>query len=259
MRIVVIGAAGMVGREVVEALDTSHELQLVDCQAVTGRQVSIADISVLPVDGEPGDWRELFTGADVVVHLGEDPRPHADWQRVLHNNIVGTWNVLWTAAEQGISRVVYASSHWAVHLLQLESNSSLADGSKIGTRVTPRPDTPYGAAKVAGETLGRMLVDTGKLQSFVAARIGWYDPKPPDTERYRQYGISGNDIRDLFRRCVEVDFTGSHIVYGISNVDDGPFDMSDSCSLLDWEPAGLVGAARQDLSIGIHESPGKIE
>jgi len=259
VRIVITGAAGIVGREVVESLDVSHELRLVDHRVIAGRQALIADISVLPVDGDSGDWRELFTGADVIVHLGEDPRPHADWRRILHNNIVGTWNVFWTAAEQGISRVVYASSHWAVHLLELESNSPLADGSKIGTRVTPRPDTPYGAAKVDGETLGRMLVDTGKLQSFMTVRIGWYDPEPPDTERYRQYGISGPDIRGLFRRCVEADFTGSHIVYGVSNISNGPFDMSDTCSLLDWEPAGLDGVVQQDPPISVHESQGTTE
>jgi nucleoside-diphosphate-sugar epimerase len=238
MRIAVTGAAGIVGREVVRALEASHELRLVDCQPVAGQQTLLADISKLPADGDPHAWTDAFAGADVVVHLAEDPRPESDWQRVLHNNIVGTWNVLWTAAEQGVRRVVYASSHWAVHLLQLESGSSLADGSQIGTRVMPRPDTPYGAAKVGGETLGRMLVDTGKLQSFVAVRVGWYHPAPPDTERYRQYGMSGSDVRHLFQRCVEAEFAGFHTVYGTSNISDGPFDMSDTCRLLDWEPAG---------------------
>ena len=182
MRIVVTGAAGGVGREVVEALDASHDLRLVDCQPIPDRQAILADISKLPAASDPETWTDAFSDADVVVHLAEDPRPHADWQRVLHNNIVGTWNVLWTAAEQGVRRVIYASSHWAVHLLQPESGSAIVHEGRIGTRVIPRPDTPYGAAKVAGETLGRMLVDIGELQTFVAVRIGHYHPEapPPD-------------------------------------------------------------------------------
>ncbi len=239
MHVVVTGAAGLVGREVVQALDVSHELWLVDCQPVPGRQALRADISKLPAADDPQGWPNAFAGADVVVHLAEDPRPQADWHRVLHNNIVGTWNVLWTAAGHGVRRIVYASSHWAVHLLQPESGSALARDGQIGTGVTPRPDTPYGAAKVAGETLGRMLVDTGKLQTFVAVRIGHYDPKPPDDDHYRHYGISRADIRELFRRCVEGKFTGFHVVYGASDVSAGPFDLSDTCRLLDWEPGGL--------------------
>ena len=58
-------------------------------------------------------------------------------------------------------------------------------------------------------------------------------------ERFREYGISGADLRELFRRCVEGAFTGFHTVYGVSNLNDAPFDMSDTCRLLDWEPAGL--------------------
>jgi NAD+ dependent glucose-6-phosphate dehydrogenase len=239
MHVVVTGAAGGVGREVMEALGAVHDLRPVDCQPVPERQALLADISKLPAAGDPHAWTDAFTGADVVVHLAEDPRPQADWQRVLHNNIVGTWNVLWTAAEHGVRRVVYASSHWAVRLLQPESGSAFVCERRIGSGVIPRPDTPYGAAKVAGETLGRMLVDIRKLQTFVAVRIGYYHPAPPDDAHYRQYGISGTDIRELFRRCVEGEFAGFHVVYGASDVAAAPFDLSDTCRLLDWEPAGL--------------------
>lgn len=239
MRIAVTGAAGIVGREVVEALASSHELVLIDCEPVVGRKALRADVSVLPTTGDPDAWTDAFAGVDVVVHLAEDPYPQAYWQRVLHNNVVGTWNVLWTAAEQTVNRVVYASSHWAVRLLELESGSSFANGGKIGSQVTPRPDTPYGAAKVGGELLGRMLVDTGRLYSFVAVRIGSYHPAPTELERYREIGMSKADMRSLFLRCVEADYNGYHVVYGASNLTAGPFDMSDTCSLLNWRPEGL--------------------
>lgn len=239
MRVVVTGSAGIVGSEVLNALDGPHDLRLIDHRPVPGHTALRADISKLPAAVDHHGWTNAFAGADVVVHLAEDPRPQADWQRVLHNNIVGTWNVLWTAAGHGVSRIVYASSHWAVHLLQPESGSKLVSDRKIGSGVAARPDTPYGAGKVAGETLGRMLVDIGKLQTFVAVRIGHYTPAAPDDARYRQYGISGTDIRELFRRCVEGEFAGYHVVYGASNVDATPFDLSNTCRLLDWEPAGL--------------------
>jgi uronate dehydrogenase len=241
MQVVITGAAGDVGREIVRALEGSHDLRLLDCRPMQDRRALRADVSHLPEAGDPTDWTALMADAGAVVHLAEDPRPHAHWQRVLHNNIVGTWNVLWSAADRNVRRLIYASSHWAVHLLQPESRSALVSGERIGSRVTPRPDTPYGAAKVAGETLGRMLVDTGRADTFVAVRIGHYHPEPRllDAARYRCYGISGVDLRELFRRCVEADIAGFHVVYGISNPAAAPFDMTYTSELLDWQPAGL--------------------
>ncbi|RME60421.1 MAG: NAD-dependent epimerase/dehydratase family protein, partial [Caldilineae bacterium] len=50
-------------------------------------------------------------GIDVVVHLAADPSPRADFYgSLLDNNIKGAYNIFRAAADQGCSRVVYASS-----------------------------------------------------------------------------------------------------------------------------------------------------
>lgn len=240
MRVVVTGAAGVVGREVVAELARDHDLCLIDREPIVGRPALRANLCDDPAIGGTPEWAKAFSGADVIVHLAVDADCGSDWRHVLHSNIVMCWNVIWTAAEHHVPRVVYASSHWAVRLLEPESGSSLATDRRIDAQVTPRPDTPYGAAKVCAEALGRMLVDIGKLQSFLAIRIGSYAPQPPDTEHYRQMGMTGADLRSLFRRSVEAEFTGFHVIYGSSNVQDGPFEMSETCRLLDWTPARSV-------------------
>ena len=59
-----------------------------------------------------------------------------------------------------------------------------------------------------------MFVDEQKLRSFVAVRIGSYNPVFPDDEELRTRWIGTDDIRSLFRRCIEAEFTGFHVVYG---------------------------------------------
>jgi hypothetical protein len=75
-----------------------------------------------------------------------------------------------------------------------------------------------------------------KLISFAAARIGWYHPSPPKTEDYYRLAIGQDDLRSLFRRCVEAEFEGFHVVYGVSAQKISPYDLSHTRQLLSWEP-----------------------
>jgi hypothetical protein len=84
-----------------------------------------------------------------------------------------------------------------------------------------------------------MLVDERKLDSFVAVRLGWYHPDPPKIEAYKKLGIKAQDLRSLFRRCVEADFSGFHVVYGVSAQPISPYDLSYTRRLLSWEPGDL--------------------
>jgi NAD+ dependent glucose-6-phosphate dehydrogenase len=251
MRVVITGAAGKIGREVVDELSKSHELRLIDCTPVPGRTSVIANLAKCHnrtkagliktlLFGTPG-WWDAFAGAEIVIHLAEDPSSEASWQRVLHNNIQATWNVLQAAVQHQVRRVIYASSSWAVKALELELAPAcyLLDGPKIGSEAQPRPKNPYAIGKACAEITGRMFVDERKLDSFVAVRLGWYHPDPPKNEAYRKLGIGAQDLRSLFRRCVEADFSGFHVVYGVSAQPISPYDLSYTRRLLSWEPGDL--------------------
>lgn len=249
MRVVITGAAGRIGRQLVEELAGKHQLCLIDRVSIPRQDSCVADLGqrsgrsgwrmCLPWKTRP--WSELLVGCDVVVHLAANIKPRAPWDKVLPDNIQGTWNVIEAAAHHHVPSVIFASSNWAVKAVEqrLAPNCYLPDGPKISSDVDPHPITPYGVSKAFGEIAGRMLVDEGRLRSFVAVRIGNYNLRPPEKELLRTRWIGADDIRSLFRRCVEAEFQGFHVVYGVSAQPEVPYDLAYTSRLLSWKPQQL--------------------
>jgi UDP-glucose 4-epimerase len=245
MHVVITGAAGRIGREMVEELSSAHELCLIDKRAAAGIASITADLSKTRRPfykrwrSDPGvSWIECMKGADAVVHLAAEASPEASWQRVVRNNIEATWNVCEAAARHHVPRVVFASSNYAVKALEKELAPACyaVGGPKIGSHAAPRPLTPYGISKAAGEFVGQTFVAQKKLLSFVAVRIGAFGALPPKGPPWRNLWIGVRDIRNLLHRCVEADFSGFEVVYGVSAQPTAPYDLSRTRHLLCWEP-----------------------
>jgi NAD+ dependent glucose-6-phosphate dehydrogenase len=252
MRIVITGAAGQIGSQLVEELSGFHEICLIDLRPMKGRDFIIGDLSRPAAGGDwrrwlkskPERWSDVFEGAQVVIHLAANIDPAAPWESVLPNNIQATWNVVHAAAAHGVPRVVFASSNWAVKALEekLAPACYQPGGPKIDSGTAPFPMTAYGLSKSFGELAGGMFVEERKLETFIAVRIGHYAPNPPQDEIVRTRWIGAEDIRSLFRRCVEVDLKGFHVVYGASAQTTAPYDLSHTCKVLSWSPAQLLPA-----------------
>jgi uronate dehydrogenase len=246
MRVVISGAAGRIGVQMVEELE-EHELRLIDRVPVPQRKSIIADLAVNHAGAlrrpwwrfGSASWIDSFEEADVVLHLAADVRQNAPWKSVLRDNIRATWNVLQIAARYRVPRVIFASSNWAVRALEqaLAPSCYRPDGPKIGSADSPKPVGPYGISKAFGELAGRMSVDQHQLRSFVAVRIGAYAPEPyRSDERLRALWIGSHDIRALLRRCVESTAEGFHVVYGVSAQPTAPYDLTYTCDFLSWKP-----------------------
>lgn len=254
MRIVITGAAGSIGRELVEEFYGNHELCLIDRKATTKEPSVVADLARnrLTSYWKPWSksrmpsWMRMFKGADVVIHLAAYLRHDLNWPQVLHDNIQGTWNVLEAAVEHRVSRVIFASSNWAVKATEMALAPACYEhqGPKISSAEVLSPRTLYGISKALGEITGRTLVEEGYIGSFVAVRIGSYHPVSPKNQETRRRWIGSKDIRSLFRRCVEAEFNGFHVVYGVSAQRTAPYDLSYTSRLLSWKPEQLPEKAR---------------
>ena len=248
MHIVITGAAGTIGSQMVEELQPAHELRLIDIRPVAARPSILADLA------KPSGWSNAFAGADAVVHLAANIQATATWPEVLGDNIEATWNVLEAVATHRVPRVVFASSNWVVKALErkLAPNCYLPNGPKIGSDADPCPVNPYGLSKAFGETAGRMFVDQGRLTSFVAVRIGYYDVIPARGFEYSNLWIETDDMRKLLRRCVEASFAGFHVIYGVSAQPSAPYDLTHTKSLISWEPKQTMPEASDPSLLNRH-------
>jgi nucleoside-diphosphate-sugar epimerase len=111
MKIALTGSSGGVGRAIVaQALADGHSLVSIDrvepTEPVQGDQrFVLADMS------EYDKLAEAFAGCDAVIHMAAIPSPGRHPDHVVHNNnVVGSYNALRAATEQGIMKICQASS-----------------------------------------------------------------------------------------------------------------------------------------------------
>lgn len=109
MKVLVTGGIGVVGKSVLERLvQNGFEVRVVDRKAefeMEGIDYQVADITNFD------QLREQMRGCEAVVHLAAIANPmFVPPHELFHVNVQGTYNVYEAAAEEGIKRIVQASS-----------------------------------------------------------------------------------------------------------------------------------------------------
>lgn len=179
-----------------------------------------------------------------VVHLAGDPRPDADWQSVLLNNIVGTQNLYEAAQTHGVRRVIFASSN---HITgAYEGFPPELHTQSVPPLVKPgdpiRPDGYYGVGKAAGEALARMYYELYDLES-VCLRIGAVleDDDPTQDPRNESLWLSHKDLVQLVKKSLVGDVKFA-IYFGVSNNRKRFFDISNAVEEIGYQPESDASA-----------------
>ena len=181
-RALVTGGAGFIGSNLArELLERGDDVRILD-NFSTGNRANLSGLDVEIVEGELRSYERVHNavrGRDVVYHLGalgSVPRSVQDPLTSSAVNVEGTLNVLLAARDEGVRRVVFASS-------------SSVYGAKrdlpVDESLAADPISPYGVAKLAAE---RYCVSFSRVyESFESVVLRYFNVFGPRQSPFSQY------------------------------------------------------------------------
>jgi len=244
----VTGGAGFVGATLVRRLVASgYRVRVLD-NLSTGDAAHLegVDAELVPGDIRDGDAVEgALKGLDAVIHLaaaGSVIGSIADPMANFEANVLGTFQVLDAARRAGVRRTVQASTGGAL----------IGDATPpVNEQSLPKPLSPYGASKLAGEGYAHAFAKAYGLRT-VAVRFGnvygpWcarkrgvinvyfeslHDGVPliiyGDGTASRDY-VHVSDIAQALQLALEKDVPGGTVVHAASGVETTVTELADLC------------------------------
>lgn len=173
MKVLVTGGCGFIGSNLVRRLAARGvRLRLLDNLSVGTRDALPAGSAIDLIVGDIRDVTAVtraVEGVDAVVHLAASTGvsdsvsdPASDFDA----NVMGTFNLLRASVAASVRRFVFASSNAAIG-----EHPPPVDELRV-----PRPISPYGAGKLAGEGYCAAFAAAYGLQTFVLRFSNVYGP-----------------------------------------------------------------------------------
>ena len=223
-RVLVTGGCGFIGANLVRRIRDAREwhVRVVD-DLRTGREsyvpAELAEVTIGDV-ADPDVLEPALEGVDAVVHLAsqtgvlpsvEDPA------RDFEGSTMTTFRVLDACRRHGIARFVFASSGASVGNVT----------PPIHENVVPRPVSPYGAGKLAGEAYVQGFAGSFGMQTVALRFSNVYGP----------YSLhKDNAIPNFIRRCLR----GERLeIFGDGSQTRDFIHVQDLCD-------GIIGAVTAD-------------
>lgn len=180
---VVTGGAGFIGSHIAERLlKDGHKVRIVD-NFITGKRDNLAllqgDVEFYEVSiTDAAALRPIFEGVDTVFHhaaLASVPLSIEKPLLTHEHNATGTLNVLVAAKDAGVRRVVYAAS----------SSAYGNDASEQQAETTPpKPISPYGVSKLAGEYYCQSFAHVYDLETVCLRYFNVFGTRQDPTSQY---------------------------------------------------------------------------
>jgi hypothetical protein len=262
-RVVLTGAAGYIAQRMLPELNKRWELVPIDVRAAARDGKAIPGLVVADLSRpDRNEYRQHFRGADAVIHCGYVSAPGLDattWQEnsdakfwAEYQNVALAYNVYRTALEEGVRRVVVASSNHAADYYERLIWQGKMEG--VTPDMPPRSDNWYGWAKGAYELLGFVFA-TGQVEGrkleIVQWRIG--APRDDDIDRVQRGNVKAmhralgaylsrrDQVQQAIRMVETEDITDQHgvpflIVYGISGNTHRFWSIANARRTIGYEP-----------------------
>jgi 2-alkyl-3-oxoalkanoate reductase len=165
MKVFVTGAAGFLGRYVVDSLrDHGHEVIALVRRPLSGSEIPWRpgdDVEVVIGDlRAEGPWRVALGRSDAIVHLAA--AKSGDVAQQFGATVVSTERLLAAATEVGVTRLVHVSTFYVYDFLRHPRRRALTEASPIEAR--PQERDAYTEAKLEQE---RLVADFGQAGGAV--------------------------------------------------------------------------------------------
>lgn len=212
-KVLVVGATGYIASQLLPAFKKRYDLTLLDITKKTKKGETVEDIIQEDLSNPNLDtYRSHFQGISTVVHLGyyrSESRKRGYYEERI--NVDMAHNVYQVSFEEGVERVVMASSIRAVHWYEELLNRKERDIVYPGT--DPLADSHYGWAKIAIEKEGYLYAcgsfgrKMGVVQIRISApreiRVEEFQGDPEGYKRDLAAYISERDLQQLFCRSID--------------------------------------------------------
>ncbi len=184
-RVAITGGAGFIGSHLAEELARRDYYVIILDDLSTGRMENIEELlkkdKIEFIQGSVTELpllEKLFQSVDYVFHqaaIPSVPRSIENPQVSHETNITGTLNVLLAAKDNGVKKVVYASSA-AVY----------GDTPTLPKRedMTPNPKSPYAVTKLAGEYYCRVFQEVYGLATVCLRYFNVYGQRQDPNSQY---------------------------------------------------------------------------
>jgi uronate dehydrogenase len=218
-RLLITGAAGLLGRELSRRLRDTFDLILLDRAAITSAP---GDVVVVGDLGDRAVLLPALEGAQAVLHLACRFGETMTFADSLDTNYLATLALYEAAVAAGVTDMVFASSNhgWGFYPRA---------AAPLGDAAPPRPDSWYGVSKIWSEAVLSYLADCHGIRA-TSLRIGNCGPDVPDERRTHMW-ISFDDLAQLVRLALARTDCGHRAVFATADCDAPFFDNSGARAL----------------------------
>jgi nucleoside-diphosphate-sugar epimerase len=242
-KVLITGASGLIGGLVLRDLADRYEFSGLSRHAVPGIPYTTASVTDLDA------VRGAVQGMDMVLHLAGETKNADNWDDHFQVTAGGTINVFRAAAGAGVRRVVFMSTGSTMCGWEWDDSlpyGRLARGDRdvpawdlLDYRTPPRPDSPYGAAKLFGEAAARWFSDQTPM-SVLVIRLGAVLPSnQPELIRHFPGYLAQEDAVQMIDRCLSAPPTVRFGIFdAISENSLRWRDTSPAKEVLGWRPTG---------------------
>lgn len=203
MKVLVTGGAGYIGSHVVKALGERGYNIIVYDNLSTGNKWAVLFGELIEGDlGDKEKIREVIKKfkPDAVMHFAafiqvdESVREPLKYYR---NNTINTINLLEVLVEEGVDKLIFSST---------AATYGIPDRIPVREDDIQKPINPYGASKLAVESVLRDLAITGKL-NYIALRY---------------FNVAGADVKGRIGQAYKY---ATHLITRALKTAKGEFDM----------------------------------